>query len=86
MPWKLLQGGILLLLIGQCLYAALQVFVVLAPEGSAWAGPLGFQAREIPLDLLVRRRLYALEGWLAFSTLALYVALRAPRPPGTEKP
>jgi hypothetical protein len=75
---KLLHGAIVLLLCGQCLYAALQVFVVLAPEGSAWGGPLGFQAREIPLDLLIRRRLYALEGWLAFSTLALYVALTSP--------
>lgn len=54
--------------------ALYMVFVVFAPAEGAWA-PLGARARELPLDFFLRRRLYALEAWLCFSALGIYLAL-----------
>ncbi len=38
-------------------------------------GPLGFRAEEVTMELLGARRLYAIEGWLAFSGLVLYLGV-----------
>jgi hypothetical protein len=54
-------------------YASFQVFVVMAPEGHI--GPMFGAAMEMPHDLMMIRRMYALEGWVAFGGLALYLAL-----------
>ena len=48
-------------------YAAYVLFVVLAPEGGG--GPLWSRAAEVPMELMARRRLYALEFWVAFAGL-----------------
>jgi len=42
---------------------------------------LGQQATAIPFELLVTRRLYALEAWIATAGLAIYLAITemAPR-------
>lgn len=54
-------------------YAAFIVFVVLAPEDGG--GPLWSRAAEVPMELMAKRRLYALEFWVAFAGFAVYLAL-----------
>ncbi len=60
-------------------YASYIIFSVLKPETGA--GPLMEQAKNIDLDLMTRRRLYAIECWLAISGLAIYLGITeiAPR-------
>ena len=57
----------------EIIYASYIIFVVLKPE--AGAGPLMDAAKSIDLDLMTRRRLYAIECWLAISGLAVYLAI-----------
>ncbi len=54
-------------------YCWFQVLVVLAPGGSPV--PLFFAAREGPFELVVERRLYAIEGWVVMVGLALYLGV-----------
>lgn len=54
-------------------YAGYMVFFVLQPPSGG--GPLLNRATEIPFELMVTRRLYALECWVATAGLALYLAL-----------
>jgi len=54
-------------------YGSYQIFVVLAPEGSA--GPLFGAAHSMPFEQLVIRRLYASEVWISIAGLAIYLAL-----------
>lgn len=72
-PWRLLHLAIVLLLGSEFLYASYQVFFALAPDGSI--GPLFGAASELPPDLLLARRLYAIEAWIAFGCLAIYLAI-----------
>lgn len=55
-------------------YGSYQIFVVLAPEGGG-SGPLWGAARDLPHELLVARRLYALEVWVSTAGLAVYLAV-----------
>ncbi len=69
-------------------YCAYQVFVVLVPEGHV--GPLWGAAADLPTDLVVKRRLYAIEFWVTLGAASIYVAItewlpRALRPL-TERP
>jgi len=61
--------GIILWFGSQCLYAAFQVFITLG------SGPLGMRALEYPHELMVTRRLYAIEGWVATGALIIYLAI-----------
>lgn len=70
---KIVHGLILLNFITGMAYAGFVVFVILAPEGGG--GPLWGRAAEVPMELLAKRRLYALEFWVAFSGFAIYLAL-----------
>jgi hypothetical protein len=70
---RLVHGWIILNLVAQQLYAGWQVFFVLQPEGTL--GPMFNAARSLPPDVMLARRLYAIEGWIAFVGLALYLAL-----------
>ncbi len=54
-------------------YSMFMIFSVLRPEGVS--GPLWGAATSIPHDLLVARRLYAIEGWIAIAGLAIYLAI-----------
>jgi hypothetical protein len=65
--------GIVAYFIAQLLYVSYQVFVVLSPPGHV--GPAFGRAAEMPFEQLVARRLYAIEGWIAFVGLALYLAV-----------
>ena len=60
-------------------YAGYMVFSVLQPESGG--GPLMGRALEIPHELMVTRRLYAIECWIATAGLAIYLAITeiAPR-------
>ncbi len=55
-------------------YAGYIVFAVLVPEGGG-GGPLFGQAGSIDHELMVKRRMYAHESWLAIGGLAIYLAL-----------
>ncbi|MCO4762720.1 MAG: hypothetical protein KC502_14500 [Myxococcales bacterium] len=54
-------------------YAAWMVFFVVRPEGIS--GPLSAAAKSIPFEMMMTRRLYAMEFWVAVSGLAIYLAL-----------
>ncbi len=54
-------------------YAGYMVFVVLRPEGVS--GPLFAAATSIPHELMMTRRAYATESWIAISGLSIYVGI-----------
>ena len=53
-------------------YATHMIFNVVAPEGG---GPLLEQAKTFPFEMMMTRRLYAVECWLAIAGLSIYLAL-----------
>ena len=57
----------------EIVYASYIIFVVLKPEMGG--GPLMEQAKSIDMDLMMRRRLYAIECWLAIAGLSIYLAI-----------
>lgn len=78
MKWKrwLLLGvhwAIIVNFLIEIAYAGYVVFSVLKPAGHS--GPLFEKALEIPHELMVTRRLYAIEFWIAMAGLAIYLAL-----------
>ena len=75
----LIHGAIIINFLFEIGYASFMVFRVLSPHGVE--GPLWGQALSIPHDLLVARRLYAIEGWIAIAGLTIYLAITeiAPR-------
>lgn len=86
-PWTpgriallVLHWAIILNFLFEIAYAGLIVFTVLVPEDGG-GGPLFMRAKTIPFELMVTRRLYAIEFWIAFAGLAIYLALTelAPR-------
>ncbi len=60
-------------LIAQMTYAAFQVFVVMQPEGVV--GPMFGQATSMPFEMMMIRRMYAIEAWIAFGILAIYLGV-----------
>ena len=71
--WRLLHGVIVANFVANVFYCAYQVFVVLAPDGAI--GPLWGAAHDLPTDLLVKRRLYAIEFWVTTGGLSVYLAI-----------
>ena len=61
---------------GEMAYVSFQVFWVLAPDGRV--GPLGMLAAVILPEQLLARRLCAIEGWISFGVLVLYLGLTRP--------
>ena len=74
-----LHWFIILNFLVEIIHASYIIFSVLKP--AEIGGPLMEQAKTIDLDLMTRRRLYAIECWLAISGLAIYLAITemAPR-------
>jgi hypothetical protein len=70
---RVVHVAIIANLLVQCVYGAFQVFWVLQPPGTI--GPMFGHATEIPFELMMARRMYALESWVAFLGLALYVGV-----------
>ena len=71
--FKVLHWGIILNFVVQMFYAGYMVFVVVRPEGVS--GPLWAAAKSIPFEMMVTRRLYAIEFWIATGALCIYLAL-----------
>ena len=76
-PWRLLHWLIILHFLAEIIYCAYLVFIVLRPDGHS--GPLGAQAIAIPHELMVTRRLYAIECWIATAGLVIYLAITEPK-------
>lgn len=70
--WLLIHGIILLNFLFQMGYAAYMVFFVVAPESG---GPLFHGASALPFEMMVTRRLYAIEFWIATGAFSLYLAI-----------
>lgn len=71
--WWVLHVGIIVLLLVQAGYSFVQLLVVLQPEGVT--GPLFGAARDLDHDLLMARRAYAIEGWIAVIGLVVYLGI-----------
>ena len=73
LPWRILHWVIIANLLLQVLYGATMVFFVVTFPGVS--GPLADAANEVPFELMVTRRLYASETWIAIVGLSLYLGL-----------
>ncbi len=71
---RLAHWALIVFLLQNMAYGSYQIFVVLTPEGGS-AGPLWGAARGIPHELLVARRLYAIEVWICAAGLAVYLGV-----------
>ncbi len=71
--WQIVHLAIILNFAFEIVYAGYMVFTVFKPEGTS--GPLWSAAKSIPFELMVTRRLYAVEFWLATMGLAIYLAI-----------
>lgn len=69
--WRVLHGFIILLFVTEIVYGYFMVFYFVG--GNRF--PLFRAAIETPVEVILKRRLYAVEVWIAFSGLAIYLAL-----------
>ena len=70
---KILHWGLILTLLQEFLYASYMVFFVVKPNNVT--GPLLSAAKSIPFELMATRRLYAIEAWISFGALAIYLGI-----------
>jgi len=68
---KFLHWFIIFIFILEIGYGFYMVFFVVG--GSRW--PLMAKAIETPIEVILKRRLYAIETWIAIAGLAVYLAL-----------
>ncbi len=82
---RILHWVIIVNFVVNIFYGGYQVFVVLAPGDAV--GPLFGNATTMSGDLLIARRLYAIEVWISITGLAIYLAITEylPRLRGAEK-
>jgi hypothetical protein len=75
-PVKVLHWAIIIVLLQEFLYAGYMVFFQVGG-----GGPLFGRVGEISFELVATRRLYAIEAWIAFGALAIYLGITevAPR-------
>jgi len=71
--WLVVHWGIIINFLMQIFYGSYMVFFVVRPEGVS--GPLWQQAHKIPHEMMVTRRLYASETWVAIAGLCIYLAI-----------
>ncbi len=75
-PWRWLlhvvHWAIIVNFAVEIVYAGYMVFVVIAPAGG---GPLMERAKTFPFEMMMTRRLYAVECWIAITGLAIYLAV-----------
>lgn len=71
---ELVHAAIVTAFVVEIVYCAVVVMFVLRPGDD---GPLllGAAARHVPIELVVERRLYAIEGWIAAGALAIYLGV-----------
>jgi len=71
-PWKkVLHWLIILVFLTEIIYGFYMVFFVVG--GSRW--PLMARAIDTPVEVILKRRLYAIETWIAISGLTIYLAI-----------
>jgi hypothetical protein len=68
--WKILHWFLIINFVVEILYSAYQLFFVVGG-----GGPLFYRAQEISFELLVKRRLYAIETLIAIAGLSIYLAI-----------
>ena len=71
-PIRILHWLIIANLLVQTVYGSYMIFFVVTGGNS---GPLGQAATSFPFELMVTRRLYASETWIAMVGLSLYLGL-----------
>lgn len=69
--WKVIHHLIILNFIVEIMYSFYMVFYVIG--GGHW--PLLRKAAQEPIEIILKRRLYAIEAWVAVGALCIYVAL-----------
>ena len=69
--WKVLHWFIIINFVLGIVYGFFMVFF--AVGGGRY--PLWMRAIDIPVEVILKRRLYAIEAWVATSGLAVYLAL-----------
>ena len=70
--WLIIHWIIIVNFALQILYGAYMVFFVVTP---GTAGPLGSGASSIPFEMMMTRRMYASETWIAIAGLSIYVGV-----------
>lgn len=71
-PWlRVLHWAIILNFVLGIIYGSYMVFFVIG--GGGW--PLFKRAVETPVEVILKRRLYSVETWIAATGLAVYLAL-----------
>lgn len=69
--WRIIHWGIIVNFILGIIYGIYMVFFVIG--GERW--PLFQRAVDIPIEIILKRRLYALETWVAITGISLYLAV-----------
>lgn len=69
--WRILHWVIIANFLLQIVYGSYMVFFIIG--GSKW--PLFMKAVKTPVEVILKRRLYALETWIATAGLAVYLAV-----------
>ena len=69
--WKVIHHLIILNFLVEIIYSFYMVFYVIG--GGHW--PLLRRAAQEPIEIILERRLYAIEAWVAIGALCVYVAL-----------
>lgn len=69
--WKVLHWLIIVNFLAEIVYGFYMVFFVVG--GSHY--PLWMRAVETPIEIILKRRLYAIEVWIAITGLTIYLAL-----------
>jgi hypothetical protein len=69
--WRVIHHLIILNFLVEIIYSFYMVFYVIG--GGHW--PLLRKAAQEPIEIILKRRLYAIEAWVAIGALCVYVAL-----------
>lgn len=69
--WKFIHRLIIVNFLVEIVYSFYMVFFVIG--GGKW--PLMHKAVETPLEVILKRRLYAIEAWIAIGGLCVYLAV-----------
>ncbi len=72
--WMVLHWIIIINFLFEIFYGFYQIFFKLIPPGGT-VGPLWGASATISYELMVSRRLYAIETWIAIAGLAIYLAI-----------
>ena len=69
--WKSIHFLIITLFFIEIIYSTMMVFFVVG--GGKW--PLLMRAVDTPIEVILKRRLYGIENWIAIGTFCIYLAL-----------